>query len=471
MIQANVLLLCNDPDSGQALRRIFSGAAYRLSAPVKTGEVEQVLAERAAPDLAIIYTTLQDAPRACLAGEFLQSRWHTPLILLADKIVPSLLEAFAGLPLEACLSKPFNEWELLAAVDLAVQRGWRTRWLETALDLHACLDLQTLLQRMVEVISSLVPFDACSIHLVENRRGRLVLSSVSTLPQSAASAFDLENAAAHIIASRQPLLVTQQAGGGSWLGLPLEFAGQIEGIILLESAHEHGYHPLQVRRLQALAEQAGLALHNALRFDQARQQSILDPLTLAYNRRYFFDRLYKETERARRYGSRFSLIMFDMDHFKDVNDTYGHQAGDTVLQVISERSRQAIREVDVLGRYGGEEFVILLPETALDDAQAIAERLRLSISSRPVETKAGRLHVSASLGVAEFGLNCKDPDTLVYRADRALQTAKEHGKNQAASWRCLPDQSNTLCPGDCENGCQPLPLQFQAEMNSYQQTR
>jgi diguanylate cyclase (GGDEF)-like protein len=471
MIQANVLLITNNSDGVPALRHNFSGTAYRITGPVRFCEVEQILKGSAIPDLLIIETDLEDGVEASLAGRAFQDRWHLPVILLAEAVVPALLDAFNNLALEACLSKPVNQWELLAAVELALERGWRNRWLETALDLHACLDLPTLLQRMVEIISGLVSFDACSIHLVENHNGRLVLASGPVQSQSAAARFDQETAISHIIATGQPLVITNRSAGGSWLGLPLQYAGALEGVILLESLHDHGYHPLQVRRLKSLAEQAGLALHNTLRYDQARKQSIIDPLTGAYNRRYFFDQLYLEAERARRYGSRFSLIMFDMDRFKDINDLHGHQAGDTVLQTVTDRCRQVIREVDVLGRYGGEEFVILLPETILVDAQAIAERLRLSISGRPIEIKTNRLFVSASLGIAEFGLNCKDLDTLVYRADRALQTAKENGKNLVASWRCLPDQANIQCTGACEYGCQPLPLQFQAEINSYQQIR
>ena len=134
-----------------------------------------------------------------------------------------------------------------------------------------------------------------------------------------------------------------------------------------------------------------------------KRLAITDSLTDLYTRRQLFYLGERELERFRRYGTVFSAIMLDLDDFKKINDTYGHLVGDQVLMTTAERCRQNVRSVDIIGRYGGEEFVLILPEINAEGARRSAERLRDVISASPVETDSGPVMVSASLGIAEIG--------------------------------------------------------------------
>ncbi|MFP3896493.1 MAG: GGDEF domain-containing protein [Anaerolineales bacterium] len=164
-------------------------------------------------------------------------------------------------------------------------------------------------------------------------------------------------------------------------------------------------------------------------YAEVQNLAITDPLTGLYNRRGFFEAGQSEVNRARRYGDTLSAIIFDLDHFKQVNDCYGHTIGDEVLKKITARCRDTLRKVDIFGRYGGEEFAVLLPETALEGAHKVAERLRHTAAS-PIATEKGSLTVTISLGVAATREDTSDAHELLQRADRALYEAKNSGRNR-----------------------------------------
>jgi diguanylate cyclase (GGDEF)-like protein len=151
-----------------------------------------------------------------------------------------------------------------------------------------------------------------------------------------------------------------------------------------------------------------------------------DHLTGIFNRKKFYDELHKEIDRVTRYNQKLSIIMFDVDHFKSVNDTYGHQVGDIVLQDISEIVHKAIRKTDVFARYGGEEFTLLMPGTSQQGAYDIAERLRFEIEEHSFPS-AGK--ITCSFGVAEIDEH-DNSDTFVKKADVALYKAKDKGRNR-----------------------------------------
>jgi diguanylate cyclase (GGDEF)-like protein len=185
-------------------------------------------------------------------------------------------------------------------------------------------------------------------------------------------------------------------------------------------------HRLLFRNLKRNEE----ALENALQ--EVQRLAITDSLTNLYNRRHFSKVGEGEVQRARRYGRSLSAIMLDIDHFKQVNDTYGHTVGDQILQGVADSCRQELRGVDVVGRYGGDEFVILLPENDLTTAEQVAERLRKSIAQRRLNTTRGPATVTASLGVAAMDGKSPTLETLLSRADQALYGAKEKGRNRVS---------------------------------------
>jgi len=170
--------------------------------------------------------------------------------------------------------------------------------------------------------------------------------------------------------------------------------------------------------------------------EEIRILSITDPLTGTYNRGYLTERLPQEIKRAKRYSRALSIIICDIDHFKKVNDTYGHLVGDEVLKDFARCIRHSIRhDVDWMARYGGEEFLIVLPETEVNGATAMAERLRGELSRRVTEAQDKQISITASFGVAGFSPNTPDemisPEALIRKADKYLYQAKRDGRNRA----------------------------------------
>jgi diguanylate cyclase (GGDEF)-like protein len=174
----------------------------------------------------------------------------------------------------------------------------------------------------------------------------------------------------------------------------------------------------------------GLVISNARMHTEIQHLSVTDPLTGLNNRRYFLDVASREFLRSRRYRRPLSLIMMDIDHFKSVNDTYGHLAGDQVLVEVAQRSSRVLRGSDVRARYGGEELVFLLLETPLEGAMRAAERIRESIANAKIEINDKTIAVTVSLGVASLDARDTDLDALISRSDQALYAAKRAGRNR-----------------------------------------
>ena len=182
-----------------------------------------------------------------------------------------------------------------------------------------------------------------------------------------------------------------------------------------------------------------LSLHTALdvrRVAVLEHETITDHLMGIYNRRYLDRRLDEEVARVRRYGPPLSVLMIDLDHFKRINDTYGHQVGDIVLVNLGKHIEQAIRKSDLVARYGGEEIVVLAPNTTGPTAATLAEKLRQKVESSvlvpPEKCHGETIHVTVSIGVAEFGQSNGDGRALLERADQAMYRAKSEGRNRIA---------------------------------------
>lgn len=171
------------------------------------------------------------------------------------------------------------------------------------------------------------------------------------------------------------------------------------------------------------------------RIDLLESENITDPLTKVYNRRYLDRRIKEEVARSRRYSLELSVLMLDIDHFKRVNDTYGHQVGDVVLSTLGSLVKTSLRELDVVARYGGEEFLVICTNTGIDGAALVAERLRRLVESLQVEIPDGAggnqtIRISISIGVAGLNASIDSKDKLVQAADQALYRAKGEGRNR-----------------------------------------
>jgi diguanylate cyclase (GGDEF)-like protein len=182
-----------------------------------------------------------------------------------------------------------------------------------------------------------------------------------------------------------------------------------------------------------LASQAAVALDNARLHDIVQRQAITDDLTGLVNRRRFIEALDAEIERARTFGSALTIVLADLDNFKQVNDEFGHHGGDVVLRTFADLIRSHVRDVDVSGRIGGEEFALLLPETDAAGAARVAERMRRSLNDVAIPLSEGAaIHVASSFGVAELAPG-QSGDDLLRAADAALYRAKDEGKNRVVA--------------------------------------
>ncbi|NJD88115.1 MAG: diguanylate cyclase [Betaproteobacteria bacterium] len=220
--------------------------------------------------------------------------------------------------------------------------------------------------------------------------------------------------------------VHDSAGGSDHLVVPLEHLGQLAGIVV--ASHGSPARPPDETLLRNLAVHLGLALGNALNFTQ----SITDGLTGLANKRHGLVRLEESLYAARRHGMPVSVMMIDIDHFKRVNDTRGHLAGDAVLRAVAARLRAVLRTGDTLSRYGGEEFMAVLPHTPAPALAELGERLRGAISGAAVDLPGGAdaLAVTVSLGAAQYEPDTDTATTLIARADEALYAAKRGGRDR-----------------------------------------
>ena len=221
-----------------------------------------------------------------------------------------------------------------------------------------------------------------------------------------------------------------------FVAIPLQMRDRLLGTVNVVLPEGTRWGERRAKLYKTIGDQYSAALERARLFEGVQRMAMTDALTGLYNRRHFFVTAQQEFERAKRYHHALSIIMLDIDHFKTVNDTRGHAVGDQVLRGFAKLMQDNQRAADIIGRIGGEEFAILLPETDLDNGHKAAERLRLAIDKHDFETSAGQMHITASLGVAGMS---HQADSSLQRtlddADRALFQAKEAGRNRVARFQ------------------------------------
>ncbi|MBU0742991.1 diguanylate cyclase [bacterium] len=234
---------------------------------------------------------------------------------------------------------------------------------------------------------------------------------------------------------------------------PITYEMKALGAVVLASDTMFGKDSMWI--LDLFTKGMGLALNNAITHTTLQKIAALDPLTGVYNRRLGMQRLRDEFLRAERDGTKLGVAMFDIDHFKKVNDTYGHLAGDRVLVAVTKAARGVLRESDVIIRYGGEEFLVVLPGATASDAKAVGERIRSEVEACAVEDGDRSIRVTVSVGLANYHPErIRLEEDLVRKADDALYTAKEGGRNRVVysaeeSWTQPGAPPGDLRPATC----------------------
>ena len=220
-----------------------------------------------------------------------------------------------------------------------------------------------------------------------------------------------------------------------WVGVPLTFKGRTIGVMVVQShAEALRFGPDETNILSFVSTQVAMAIEHKRAQDEIQQLASTDAMTGLFNRRRFFELAEQEFERTQRYGHSLSILMLDVDNLKTVNDTFGHLAGDLLIQTVGDLCRKELRKIDLVGRYGGDEFVALLPETPLAKATRVVERLRWRAAQKTLRFEGQAVLVSISIGVAGLDESCLRLENLLSHADQALYEAKQAGKNRVAVW-------------------------------------
>ncbi len=216
--------------------------------------------------------------------------------------------------------------------------------------------------------------------------------------------------------------------------VPLIVRGKCLGVIeLINKVEDENFDEEDLLILTTLADYTAIAIENAIFFNKVQELTITDDLTRLYNSRFLHTRLDYEFDRARRFKYNLSMIFFDLDYFKNVNDRYGHLLGSKLLKEVAQLILRNIRTIDMACRYGGDEFVILLPETSKKNAFVVAEKLRLSMNETEFLREEGiNLHLTASFGVASFPRDAKSKEDLIQMADHAMYEIKNSSRNGVA---------------------------------------
>jgi diguanylate cyclase (GGDEF)-like protein len=314
--------------------------------------------------------------------------------------------------------------ELSGAVRRAEEERERSRFLA---QLGSTIDLDDAVAATLQATAGLPKVDAAVIELDANADGnerRLGSIGLDEEDDGAVRIFNDPPEDREARAIELSYLYPEAIAGGAVhgaLGVPLiDRSGRIGWLGVLSRDPGVNFDDDDLRRLEELAERVAPVVENARRFHEARQLADLDSLTGLHNRRFFHETLAREVDRAQRYQRSLSVVIVDVDGFKEINDRIGHLAGDAVLAEIAERIRQVVRSADIPCRVGGDELAVILPEVGLEQAEQLVSRIDRAVSSQPI-ARAGRVHVSA--GVAELLPN-DSPTSLFERGDESLYEAK-----------------------------------------------
>ncbi len=311
--------------------------------------------------------------------------------------------------------------------------------LELTRRLTADRPLEELLQETTDAALELLPADHSSVRLFDDERRLLLAGARSGAGLSAKPiAFERGEGILGTVADtgRRAIVAdvktdarfSQRPTGfpiASVMAVPIRAGGTVVGVLSVSAADADAFTERDGDLAQLLANCTAPAIETA----RLARLSVTDDLTRAYNYRYHVNRLAEEVGRARRYDQRFSLLMLDLDHFKKVNDGWGHLVGDYVLQGFVERVRHEVRESDVLIRRGGEEFALLMPATLEEEAQLVAERIRARVADGPILADWASVPLTVSIGVATWQPD-ETPSEIEARADAALYRAKERGRDR-----------------------------------------
>jgi diguanylate cyclase (GGDEF)-like protein len=309
---------------------------------------------------------------------------------------------------------------------------------EISRTIQSTLDRQELLGRILNLVNQLVPYENATLFLRSPKTGRLVPGATRGRHVDLICGVEFEHGSgfsAWVAKQKRIVILPELHRGrraddlevGSFACVPLLVQGELIGVLNLSHPKPQTFQEEQKRTLSLIASQIAAVIQRLLMFEEMAKLAITDELTGLFNRRYFLRRLDEEVERARRYEQPFSVLFVDVDHFKALNDSLGHGVGDKVLVELAQCLKRWARGSDIVARYGGDEFVVLLPMTDPEKASRVGERIREQVSTHPFPR---RKRVTVSVGIAGYPESGSEAHPILMEADRALYRAKGEGRNR-----------------------------------------
>ncbi len=353
------------------------------------------------------------------------------------------MKAFSG---RVCLADPANE---SCSGDQAQMQDEVvvSSIFEAAMRLHESLDASEIVARALEFLPGLVDAQSWAVFIKTEQTNRLELVRAINATELPVGPFvEIEQAPlpiARAVTEQRTIIASdasdQTTTGPSSAGqnlaalcVPLIASGRLVGAVQAtrKSGGGDSFTQEEARVVEVVCASLATALANAIDYHDATRQTLIDDLTRLYNVRYLYQTLEGEIRRARRYGSAVSVVFMDLDGFKLVNDAYGHRAGSATLTEVAQVISRSVRESDFVARYGGDEFVLMLPETSSKRALQMAERVRERIAGHRFKGGVGAdIYLTASFGVASFPEHATQAEKLIELADAAMYEAKQRDKN------------------------------------------
>ena len=323
---------------------------------------------------------------------------------------------------------------------------------ETGRAIQSSLDIEVVLDQILIQIATVIPYNAANLILIEDGEMRVVRQQGyqdihNNLDNQINYEFDISRFTTllRMTESRRPMIIPDTekhpdwiktdttSGVMSWAGAPILEGNHVIGFLSLNNYIANFYSQDHAEILSAFASQASIALTHARLHKEIQEMAITDPLTGILNRRGLQSWGQYEIDRAKRFNSPLSAIYFDLDKFKLVNDTYGHDTGDEILKQVVSCCLSVIRSIDIFSRVGGEEFLIILPETSLPIAIQVAERIRLTTENYSFKNKSHQIKMTLSLGVVELNEEIDTLSDLMNAADQYMYLSKQSGRNQTSN--------------------------------------
>jgi len=313
-----------------------------------------------------------------------------------------------------------------------------------------CLDIERIAEVCVKNVPVMVGVNFASLYLLDETNNILhlhkhnhpfLINKIVSLNQIPPSPMVMAVKSKQLIlvedidTHKKPIIrKSQRAFSGNYKTnncaiVPLICQERVVGVLnLADKINGDRFTSGDIALIELFSQLVGGSIGNITLFEKIQRQATTDGLTGLVNHKTFYEILEKELWRSRRYGGQISLIMVDVDNLKKINDTHGHRAGDKVIKEVSRRIKECIRQIDTAARYGGDEFAVILPNTALNDATIVAQRMVSAVAGTPTTWKKELIPLSVSVGLGQYDADA-NPEDITSRSDQALYSAKKAGKN------------------------------------------